>query len=76
MNRSDVGYAHRFLLCHRKLCVALALVFMLIGFAFAGDWVGHSDANPNWQVKQWFGAALAWFAAIMMAGYAAAGGKK
>ncbi len=76
VNRSDTSYAKAFLLGNTKLCVVLAVVFALLGVALAGDWAGHSAANPNWQVKNWIGAAIAWTAALVMVLFAIRGSKK
>lgn len=76
VHRNDLRYAHQFLKSHRRLCMLLFFFFSLMGFALAGDWLGHSVANPHWQVKNWLGAAIAWCAALIMAFYAMFSGKR
>lgn len=73
VRRSDYRYAHRFLLQHPFICVALACAFGFIGAALYLDWFGHSALNPHWEAKNQIGACIAWAAAVVMAGYAYAG---
>ncbi len=71
--RNNYKYTHGYLLNRPKLCVLLSITFSMLGWALYKDWLGHSNNSVHWESKNMMGAGIAWFAASMLALYAAKG---